>query len=70
MTDLFLDSSNKLLYILQHTNITLVLSAWTDPPALAHYASTGWDTYKASLAPLTLLALRVLLDTIWRSLGH
>ena len=40
----------------------LVLSAWTGPPAMAHYARTGLDTCPAFLAPLALLTLKVLLN--------
>ena len=35
-------------------------------PAQSHYAGTGWDTFPASLAPLTLLALKVLLNSTWK----
>ena len=34
------------------------------PPALGSFARTGWDTCPASLAPLALLALKVLLNAI------
>ena len=39
-------------------------SAWTGLPALAALACTFWDTYPALLAPLDLLALKVILNTI------
>ena len=41
-------------------------SAWTGPQAPARFAHTGWDTYPASLALLTLLALTVLLHATWK----
>jgi hypothetical protein len=61
MADLFPDNSNK-LYILHHTNITLLGLAQTDPGTLARFTQTGWDTCPALLAPLALLPLTVLLD--------
>ena len=36
--------------------------AWTGPPA--RFACTGWDTCPTSLAPVTVLAVEVLLNAI------
>ena len=45
--------------------ILTVGSAWTGPPALAGFASTGWDTSSALLALKVLLHATQVYQCLW-----
>ena len=45
-------------------NVILVQSAWTGTPTPARFAGVDWDTCAASIGPLALVSLSVLLDPL------